>query len=148
MNLFGQNSNSKHKLICYRQLKPPFTSPWMCFEFEFWPSKFISYTLDEFFSLFIVYIDVGDECWRRNVLVTTIRYWRRFWPFLSPTSTIFSSSASGISTAKMSPTSRFCHQHPKMVTTLSHQHHHVTNITVILSTPWNKWKMKFPKNRA
>ena len=25
------------------------------------------------------YIDFDDECWRRNVLVTTIRYWWRFW---------------------------------------------------------------------
>ena len=21
------------------------------------------------------YIDVGDECWKRNMLVTTLRYW-------------------------------------------------------------------------
>jgi len=31
------------------------------------------------------YIDVGDGCWGRNVLVTTLRCWRRFWPFWSPT---------------------------------------------------------------
>ena len=28
--------------------------------------------------------DVGDGCWRRNVLVTTFRYWWRFLPFWSP----------------------------------------------------------------
>ena len=27
--------------------------------------------------------------WRQNVLVTTLRYWLRFWPFWSPTSTNF-----------------------------------------------------------
>ena len=35
------------------------------------------------------YIDVGDGCWRRNVLVTTLRCWWRFWPFLSPATSIF-----------------------------------------------------------
>ena len=35
------------------------------------------------------YIDVGDRCWRQNVLVTTIRCLWQFWPFWSPTSTIF-----------------------------------------------------------
>ena len=130
MNLFGQNSNSKHKLICYRQLKPPFTSPWMCFEFEFWPSKFIIYTLDEFFSLFIVYIDVGDECWRRNVLMTIIRCWWRFKSFWSPTSTIFLHY-------RRAPTFKRCHHHRISVTnihesssTMSHQHHDAPNITV------------------
>ena len=28
------------------------------------------------------------RCWRRNVLITNWRCWCRFWPFLSPTSTI------------------------------------------------------------
>ena len=32
------------------------------------------------------YINFGDECWRRNVLVTTLRCWWPFWPFLAPTS--------------------------------------------------------------
>ena len=27
------------------------------------------------------YIDVGDGCWRPNVLVTIMRCWWRFWPF-------------------------------------------------------------------
>ena len=34
------------------------------------------------------YIDVGDGCWRRNVFVTIIRCWWRFWPFWSPTFSI------------------------------------------------------------
>ena len=32
------------------------------------------------------YIDVGDGCWRRNVLVTNIRCWWQLWSFSSPTS--------------------------------------------------------------
>ena len=35
------------------------------------------------------YIDIGNGCWRRNELVTTLRCWWRFWQFLSPTSSIF-----------------------------------------------------------
>ena len=35
------------------------------------------------------YIDVGYECWRRNMLLRTLRCWWRFWPFQSPTSIIF-----------------------------------------------------------
>ena len=34
------------------------------------------------------YIDVGDGCWTRKVLVTILRCWWRFWPFWSPTSSI------------------------------------------------------------
>ena len=41
------------------------------------------------------YTDVGDGCWRRNLLVTTLRYWWRFWPVSSPIS-------------------KFCYQHPKI----------------------------------
>ena len=33
--------------------------------------------------------NVGDRCWRRNMLVTTFRYWWQFWPSRSPTSNIF-----------------------------------------------------------
>ena len=33
-------------------------------------------------------IDVGDGCWSRNVLATTLRCWWWFWPFMSPTSSI------------------------------------------------------------
>ena len=35
------------------------------------------------------YIDIGDGCWRRNVLMTTLRCWWRFWPFSSLTFSIF-----------------------------------------------------------
>ena len=34
-------------------------------------------------------IDVDDGCWGRNALVTILRCLGRFWPFWSPTSTIF-----------------------------------------------------------
>ena len=34
------------------------------------------------------YIDVGDGCWRRNVLGTTLRCWWRFSQISSPTSSI------------------------------------------------------------
>ena len=29
------------------------------------------------------YIDVGDECWRQNILVTSLRCWWRFWSLTS-----------------------------------------------------------------
>jgi len=41
------------------------------------------------------YIDVGDGCWRRNVLVTITRWWWRFWP------------------------SEFSHQHPQIVSNIT-----------------------------
>ena len=41
------------------------------------------------FELFLGYIDVGDGCWRRNVLVTILRFCWRFWPFSSSTSSIY-----------------------------------------------------------
>ena len=34
---------------------------------------------------FKLFIDVSDGCWRRNMLVTTIKYCRQFWLFWSPT---------------------------------------------------------------
>ena len=37
----------------------------------------------------IDYINVGDGCWRRNILMTILRCWWRYWPFWSPTSFIF-----------------------------------------------------------
>ena len=40
-------------------------------------------------SDFCGYIDVGDACWRRNVLVTILRCWWRVWPFLTPLSPFF-----------------------------------------------------------
>ena len=47
-------------------------------------------------------IDVGGRCWKRNVLMTTLRFLWRFWPFWSPKSTIFFTLASVI---------KNCHQH-------------------------------------
>ena len=41
-------------------------------------------------SHIIGYIDVGNWCWRRNMLATILRCCWQFWPFLSPTSSIFS----------------------------------------------------------
>ena len=35
------------------------------------------------------YIDIGDRCWRRNVLVTIIRCWWHVLPFCSSTFSIF-----------------------------------------------------------
>ena len=47
------------------------------------------------------YIYVGEECWRRDVLVTTIRcFWHPLW---SPTSTFF--------LHKWAPIIKRCHQH-------------------------------------
>ena len=43
--------------------------------------------------------------------------------------------ASGTNIQKMSPTSKFSHQHPQIVPTLSHQHNDVTNITVTPQSP-------------
>ena len=74
--------------------------------------------------------NIGDRCWRnvgRNLLVTTLRFWWRFWPFLSPTSTF--TLASGINIQKMWPTSKFSHHHPQIVINLKapksqcHQNH-------------------------
>ena len=69
------------------------------------------------------YIDIGDGCWSRNVLATTLRYWWRFWPFSStrtsnnqrpkiPSIFNFLNQHSKIVTNiwKLSPTST-CHQH-------------------------------------
>ena len=91
------------------------------------------------------YIDIGYGCWRRNVLVTIMRCWWKFWPFWSPTFTIF------LHKCRVS-TSQRCHQHrnsatniAKWSTTLSYQHYHIINITVTLFTHWNKWKLKFSK---
>ena len=67
------------------------------------------------------YIDVGDGCWRRNMLATTLRCWWRFWPILSPTS-FFSISVG--------------HQHPKVV----------TNIEILSLTPENRHQHKVTNN--
>ena len=55
------------------------------------------------------YIDVGDGCWRQNVLVTTLRCWWRFWQFDSPTSCIFYHK-------RRAPTTKRCHQNRNSVT--------------------------------
>ena len=94
---------------------------------------------------FFAYINVGDECWRRNLLVTRKRCWWRFWLRWSPTYTIFlhylftlsfCKLASGTNIRKMSTMSKFSRQHPQIVTNSKsptsgcHQHQDVTNITV------------------
>ena len=55
--------------------------------------------------------EVDDECWRWNVLVTILRYWWRFWPFLPPTSSIFQHK-------RRAPTSKRCHQYRNSVTNI------------------------------
>ena len=69
----------------------------------------------------------GDECWIRNVLVTILRCWSRFWQF-RPWKSLNKSVG---------------HQHPKDVTnililspTVSHQHHNVSNMTVAEPKSW------------
>ena len=64
------------------------------------------------------YIDVGDGCWRRNVLTTTLRCWWRFWRFLSPTSSFFE------------------HKRRARLSKRWHQHPLVTNIYVALIDTW------------
>ena len=83
------------------------------------------------FSFIFSYIDVGDGCWGRNVMVTTRRCWWQFWPFWSPTSNMFLHE-------RRAPTSQRCHQHRNFVTniprsspTLGHQHHDFITITVM-----------------
>ena len=70
------------------------------------------------------YIDVGDVCFRRNVLVTIIRCWGQLWPLLAPTSMIFTLAWG---------TFKRCHLNSvtsinKLSLTLSHQHqcHHIS----------------------
>ena len=58
---------------------------------------------------------VDDGCWRRNVLVTTLRCWWRFCHFRHQHPLSFNLSARH-QHQKMSPISQFCHQHPKIVT--------------------------------
>ena len=81
------------------------------------------------------YIDVGDGCWWRIMLVTIIRCW--FWLFWSPTSTNihYLNINVELQHSKMSPTSKFSHQHPqflsnfKSLTSRCHQHHwHLSKI--------------------
>ena len=66
------------------------------------------------------HIDVGDECWRRNVLIITC--WSRFWSFWSPTSTIFLHYSLAFNIQKMSSPSNISHQHPLIV--INYRFHH------------------------
>ena len=73
------------------------------------------------------YIDVGDGCWRRNVLVTTLKCWWRFWPFSSPTPSLNISIG---------------HQHPhnvisieiRLPTSKSYRQHKFTNVYLSLTS--------------
>ena len=60
------------------------------------------------------YIDVGDGCWKRTVLMTTFRYWWRFCPFWF---TIFLHK-------HWTPKCKRCHLHQKSSpTSRCHQHY-------------------------
>ena len=68
-------------------------------------------------------IDVGDKCWRRKLLVTTLICCWWLWPHRSPTSNIFLQQ-------RRAPTFKRYHQDRNSITkidksslTLSHQHH-------------------------
>ena len=59
------------------------------------PWNMINEFLNSFFATHLMIhwlgdIYVGDGCWRRNMLVTTIRCLWRLWACWSPTSTLFS----------------------------------------------------------
>ena len=68
--------------------------------------------------------DVGDGCWRRNVLGTTLRCWWQFWPLSSPTFSIFKS------TRKFKRCHRYRNaftENRKLSPAKSHQHPFVAN---------------------
>ena len=58
------------------------------------------------------YIDVGDGCWRPNVLVTRFRCW---WP-IQDVGDRFNTLRKSPTLRKKSPREWFCHQHLKSVT--------------------------------
>ena len=106
----------------------------------FWPKYFITnwpgiLLVDESFEKIspkcrVILSDRGlHRCWWR-MLVTTLRYWWRLWPFRSPTSTIYHNSCTHIQ--KRLPNSK-------------HQHYNVTNITVRLWSfeLWAIWTIFF-----
>ena len=64
-----------------------------------------------FASVFDDYIDVGDRFWRRNVLATTLAV------FITNTLYLLTLT-SGTNIQKMSPTWKFWHQHPQIVTNI------------------------------
>ena len=51
-------------------------------------TRLLARTVDPFEITVIRYNNVGDGCWRWNVLVTILGCLWRFWPFWSPTSSI------------------------------------------------------------
>ena len=71
--------------------------------------------------IFLIWL---HRCWRRNVLVKTLRCWRRFWHFFHQHQLSFYIGQH----SKMSPISKFCYQLPKIVpnvkapTSRCHQH--------------------------
>ena len=62
-----------------------------------WVTSIMCFAKIKLKSMSVGFIDVGDKCWRRNVLATTIRCWWRLW-----------SQHPNIVTNVTSPTSR-CH---------------------------------------
>ena len=74
-----------------------------------------------------VCINVGDECWRRNMLVTTLRYWWRSRPFRSKTSTIFLHTRQA---PKSKDVTKIEILSPTSNSFLSRQHYDITNITI------------------
>ena len=96
------------------------------------------------------YIDVGDGYWRRNLFVTTLKYWQ-FWPFSSPTSSIFNISV-GHQQPKdvnnieiLSLTSENCHQ-DKVVQIFLALGDRFENFFSILSQKWNAYGHSFEIN--
>ena len=57
------------------------------------------------------YTDVGDGCWRRNVLATTLRCWWRFWPSSFNFSVRHGYPKDVKHIEIPSPTPENCHQH-------------------------------------
>ena len=87
------------------------------------------------------YIDAGDWCWRRYVLVTTLRCWWRFWTFFVTNIHYLFTLASPM--LHRAPRFKRCHQQQQIVANLSHQHKDVTNIT---DTTWTfSWTQAMKK---
>ena len=63
-------------------------------------------------NAYLVYINFGDECWRRNVLLTDL---------ITKISYISISQSSGTGESKMSPRSKFRQQNPKIIRYLTPQ---------------------------
>ena len=81
-------------------------------------------------------IDVGDGCWKRNVLAKTARCWWQFWSFghkTSTTSTIYLHW-------RREPTFKICHQHRNSVTNI-----HTLSPTSL--SPIKKYRLLFSSNQ-